>query len=76
MVDARHRVTPNLFQGPASSREAVRPWMLNQVQHDGLRLLIANRGEIACRIVRTAHTLAPILNAPIPERAQSGALGM
>jgi hypothetical protein len=36
-------------------------------------LLIANRGEIARRPIRPARRLAPILNAPIPERAHSGA---
>jgi hypothetical protein len=33
-------------------------------------LLIANRGGIACRIVRIARGLAPVLNAPIAEPAR------
>lgn len=39
-------------------------------------LLIASHGNIARRIVRTARRLAPIFNAPIPERAQFGGFGM
>jgi hypothetical protein len=39
-------------------------------------LRIADRGEIAHRIVRTECELVPILNAPIPERARLGAFRM
>ena len=37
-------------------------------------LLIANRGEIACRLIRTA--LAAALNAPVEEAPRFGVIRM